>query len=161
MPDLTSAAAFGRFLLLGFSLGHGLAHLGHLASDALELDEDGIDGLAVLLEMAPALISRVIELLGPLRLDPGIAQLFQIGQRRIDHPRAGHVIAARAFLQPLDQLIAMAGLLGQEMEQQELQIRGAQLAAPAEALIVEAWTAREAPAGETAARGSEAAASAV
>ena len=160
MPDLASAA-LRRFFFLGFALGHGLAHLGHLAPDALELGQDGIDGLAILLEMAPALIGRVIELLGPVGLDPGIAQLFQICQRRIDHPRAGHVIAARALLQPLDQLIAMAGLLGQEMEQQELQIRGAQLAAPAEALVVEARAAREAPAGEAAAGGPEAPAAAV
>ena len=55
----------------------------------------------------------------------------------------------------------MAGLLGQKMEQQELQIRGAQLAAPAEALVVEARAAREAPAGEAAAGGPEAPAAAV
>jgi hypothetical protein len=47
------------------------------------------------------------------------------------------------------------------MEQQELQISGAQLAAPAEALVVEARATRKTPAGETAAGGPEAAAAAV
>src|SRR5262249_38288426 len=132
------------------ALGIGLAHAGHLAPDALELLEDRLDMSLVLREMTPAFLGRVIELLGAFGLDPGIAQLLEICQGRIDHAGARHVVAAGALLQGLDQLVAMARLLGEELEQQQLQPLGPELAAAPEIVIVEARTAPEAPVPEAA-----------
>src|SRR6516162_9228559 len=74
-PDFAPALLL-RLLVLGI----GLAPAGHLAPDALELLEDHLDMGTVLREMMPALLGRMVELLRPLGLDPGIAQLLEIGQ---------------------------------------------------------------------------------
>src|SRR5262249_40051113 len=54
------------------------------------------------------------------------------GQGRIDDARARDVEAAGPFFQGFDQLIAMARLLGEQRQDDQLQVGGVELAAGAE-----------------------------
>src|SRR5262249_15468971 len=85
-----------------------------------------------------------------LRLDRGEADLFEIGEGGIDDTRARAVIAAGAALELLDELIAVARVLLEEMQQQKLQVAGADLAAHPETVAATAAMA-PVPAKEAAA----------
>jgi hypothetical protein len=51
-----------------------------------------------------------------------MAKLFEHGQGRVDHAWAGTVAAADRFLDRLDDLVAVTGLLGDERQNHEAKI---------------------------------------
>src|SRR5215218_435921 len=96
--------------------------------------------------MGAALAGRLIDLLGVLGL--GLcnqAHVFEHGQRRVDDAGARRIFAAGHFLDRLDQLIAVARLVGDQLEQHQAQLAAlehplavaAAMAAPAAGALAE------------------------
>src|SRR5690606_19236202 len=81
-----------------------------------------LDGLAVVGEVAPSVIGDGIELLVAVRLRGDVARLFKPGQRRIDDSRAGRIEALRLLIDGLDDVVAVTGLLLDEVERDEAQV---------------------------------------
>ncbi len=106
--------------------------------------------------MGAALVGNAVQLLGAVRLHRGVADLLQISEGGVDHAGAGRVEAAGTLFQRLDDLVAVAGFLRQQGQDQQLQLAGAELAPGAEALAAEAFAAHEA-AAEAAVSAAEAA----
>src|SRR5271170_7139261 len=71
-----------------------------------------------------------VQLARAFLLDAGMADLVQVGERRIDHAGTGAVEAAGTILDGLDQFIAVSGTLAEQRENEKLQILGAELASP-------------------------------
>ena len=130
--------------------GHRLAHLLHARADPGQLLEQGVDGGALIFQVRKARDRDAVELLRALRLDAGVADLFQVGERGVDHAGAWRVVAVRARLDRLDELVAVAGALGEQGQKQQLQVRGAELAATLQAVQagLERFAAEAAPAAE-------------
>src|SRR5277367_53208 len=104
---------------------HALAH-------PLELPEQGLRPVPMLLEMLFARLGDVMELAVALRLDRGMPDLFQVGEGGVDHARTRYVEPLGALVHGLDDFVAMARLLGEQPEDEELQIDGGQFSAHAE-----------------------------
>src|SRR5205814_9280121 len=99
--------------------------------------EDGVDDGTIGRQEGSTVLGDGIKLLGAARgLEAHIAELFQEGQRRIDDARARAVHAAELVLDGLDQLVAVAGLLGNQLEQHVAQIAVVENAAAAAAVAV-------------------------
>src|ERR1700678_2330401 len=115
-----------------------------------EAGEDGVDLGLVVGENFPALRGQPVELaplwiLARLR----VAHLFKHGHRRIDDARAGRIVAPDPLAELLDDLVAVAGLLGDERENHEPQLAAVEHAALAAADVAAARTpAAERPASE-------------
>ena len=93
-----------------------LGGLGHAA-------EDGVDAGAVLLQRLAARVGGLEELAPGLaggRADEAL--VFQQGQGRIDHAGRGPIGAAGAVFQLLDQLVAVARLLGEQGQDDEAKV---------------------------------------
>src|SRR5215469_11544606 len=77
--------------------------------------EDGLGGIAVLLEIGAAVIGDCVK---PWRLGSRgrIARFRKTGQRRIDDARSRRVPIRRLLLDQLDDLVAATGRLGDERE---------------------------------------------
>jgi len=65
-----------------------------------------------------------VEPLGAVGLRGDVACLFEIGQRRIDDARARGVPALGLLLEDFDDLVAVAGLLGDQRERQQADFAG-------------------------------------
>src|SRR5439155_26556360 len=77
-PQLASRLAQLAVVLFVFIAAlEGPANVAHAVADAFELREQRLHGGAVLVEMPAPLLADAIELLGPLRLDRGVARLLQ------------------------------------------------------------------------------------
>src|SRR5207249_3446462 len=91
--------------------------------DVVHAPEDGVDRGLMFFEGRLALGGDTMQLLAAhLRFDGHIAQFFQQRQGRVDHSRAGAVSAADLLLDGLDNLVAMARLFGDELQDHELQV---------------------------------------
>src|ERR1700730_7965132 len=84
--------------------------------------EHRVDEVAVLLEMGAALLGDGVALLGALDLGGEVARLLEISQRRIDDARARRVPAGGPVFQHLDDLVAVARLLGDQRERDQAQV---------------------------------------
>src|SRR3984893_16452739 len=84
--------------------------------------EHRVDEVAVLLEMGAALLGDGVALLGALDLGGEVARLLEIGQRRIDDARARRVPAGGLVFEHLDDLVAVARLLGDQRERDQAQV---------------------------------------
>src|SRR5271163_2563991 len=118
-----------------------------------EAGEDGVDLGLVVGEDLLALPRQRIEL-APLRVlaRAGVAHLFQHGQRRIDDARARRIFASDPLAELLDDLVAVAGLLGHQRQDHQPQFAAVEhpaLAALESAAMAAAPAARR-PAPETA-----------
>jgi len=125
---------------LGVDIGHAaerLAHRLHPRPDPSQQLQDRVGLLAMQPQMRlPGLGDRV-ELAIAFGGRGGEAGLVEIGERRIHHARTRCVEAAGALLQLADQFVAMRRTRIEQREQQQLQLRAAELAA-AEPLAAEA-----------------------
>src|SRR5665213_3460573 len=92
-------------------------HLGHAG-------EEGLDRLGLFGQQGLALGRDGIELLSAVALGPdlGVAHVLQEGERRIDDPRAWRIGAADGLLDRLDQFVAVTGLVGDQLEQNQAKI---------------------------------------
>src|SRR5580658_3028652 len=77
--------------------------------------------------MGLALRSDAVELARAFRLDTRVANLVEISEGRINHAGTGAVEATGALLDGFDQFIAVSGALGQQGEDQKLEILRAEL----------------------------------
>src|SRR6266851_9341896 len=82
--------------------------------------------------MLLALVGDVIELAGALDLDGGVPDFLEVGERGVHHAGTRYVKTPGAFVQGLDDFIAMARLFRQQPQYKELQIDGGQFSAHAE-----------------------------
>ncbi|KAG1376736.1 hypothetical protein G6F60_015360 [Rhizopus arrhizus] len=96
--------------------------------------------------MRLARLRQVIALLVALLFHRGVAQLFQIGQRGVDHARAGRIEAVAERAQRLDEFIAVARALLKQAQQHQLQVVRRHAASPREPAPVAAETVGVAPA---------------
>src|SRR5262249_28279192 len=78
--------------------------------------------VAVRLEVCAALLGDGVEPLRAFGLRGDVADLFQVGQRRIDDAGARAVPVRGLFLEQLDDFVAVPRLLGDECERDELQV---------------------------------------
>src|ERR1700687_4613760 len=121
--------------------GECLANAVHLAADLRELRQHRVDKSAVLVELGQSGVGDAIELLAAFGFDRGVADLFKIRQRRIDHARARCVETFRGVLKSLDDLVPMRWALLKQSQDDQLHRAGTQLApsenpAPAESCTV-------------------------
>jgi len=98
----------------------------------LEAVEHQRQAFAISVQMRAAGVRQVVALLRTVGFDGGVAQLFQIGQRGVDHTGAGCVEAIAKGTQRFDEFIAVAGVLFQQAQQHHLQIVGRHAAATRE-----------------------------
>src|SRR6266478_1508735 len=99
----------------------------HLAADSCELRQCGVDEGAVLIELLEAGLGDLVKLLAALGFDRRVADLFEVGQRWIDHARARRIEALGGFFERLDDLVAMPRTLLEQSQDDKLQFAGAQL----------------------------------
>src|SRR5262245_56548197 len=98
------------------------AHARRAFADRGQALEHRIDKVAVVVEVRTAFGGDGVKLLGALDLGGDVARLLEIGQGGIDDPRAGRVPARRLLLQHLDDLVAVARLLGDQRERDQPQV---------------------------------------
>src|SRR5262249_47001714 len=104
-----------------------------------------VDEVAVVGEMGAALVGDGVELLGALGLAGHVAGLLEIGERGIDDAGTGRIPAGGLVLQNLDDLVAVARLLGDQGEREQPQVALRQHAAgPHHVAPAHAATAAEA-----------------
>ena len=127
MTRSISTWEMGRRARRGLQVGHGAADpgpggvgpfggFGHAA-------EHGVDASLVLRKRCAAFVGGLIELAAGFAVDrPDEALVFQQRQGGIDHAGAGPVGAARAVFQFLDQLVAVARLLGDQGQDHEAKV---------------------------------------
>ena len=72
--------------------------------------------------MRLALVGDGVELLGALGLGGDVADLFEVGQRRIDHAGARRIPTGGLLLKHLDDLVAVARLLGDQRQRQQAHV---------------------------------------
>src|SRR4029077_8791322 len=87
------------------------AHALHLLPDALDLRDDRIRDVPAFLEEGKAGLGRAVELARGIRRNRRVADLLEIGERRIDDAGARRIKSARALLEFLDDLITVPRLL--------------------------------------------------
>ncbi|CAM2190558.1 hypothetical protein BC2230_80193 [Burkholderia cepacia] len=140
-----------RFVARRFP-GERTAHELHLAREVREACEQRVDPFALGVEMGAAGVGQCITLAVAFRLRRDEADFFEIRERRVHHAGARAVETVRTCVERLDQLVAVARLLGDERKQQQLEIVGAELAAAWHAVVAEiAKAAAPATAAERAA----------
>ena len=98
----------------------------------------------MLVEESFAFGRQAIELFRPLGRDAGVADFFEIGQRRVNHAGAGAVEAAGTLAQQFDEFIAVARLFLEQRQQQQLQFVAAEFAAGPKTGAIGAHAALEA-----------------
>ena len=108
-----------------------LADAGHFFADGGEFGERYLDQITIVVDALLAAFGNAVELFRAADFDFGLAGLFEIGERRIDDARAWHIEAAGALFEGLDQFIAVARLLGEQSEDDQLQVGRIELAAGA------------------------------
>ncbi|MNT09947.1 hypothetical protein D3C72_1447550 [compost metagenome] len=81
-----------------------------------------VQGDGLLGQRIKACSGDAVELLAAMHLADDQLAFFQEGQGRIDDARAWAVVAAEQAFDLADQVIAMAGLLGQHRQQQQSQV---------------------------------------
>src|SRR5215831_2087502 len=98
------------------------AHARNPLADEGQPLEHRVDEVAVLVEMGAALVGDGVALLGALDLGGDVAGLFEIGQRRIDDAGARRVPAGGLVFEHLDDLVAVARLLGDQRKRDQAQV---------------------------------------
>ncbi|CAG9242743.1 hypothetical protein BDI4_120197 [Burkholderia diffusa] len=125
-----------RFAACRFA-GERAAHEFHLAREVRETCEQGVDAFALRIEMRAAGVGQRIALAVAFRLRGDEADFLEIRERRIHHAGARAIETVRARVERLDQFVTVARLLGDQREQQQLEIVGAELAAARHAVVTE------------------------
>ena len=123
---------------------HRLAQSVDALAGLAEEIERRFDRRAVVGEVGPALVGDGVELLVALGRRGDVAGLLEEGQRRIDDARARRIEALRLFLDGLDQVVAVARLLLDEVQRDQPQVAAGQHAADAE-IAAEAVPVAELP----------------
>jgi len=108
------------------------AHQAHLLAEKIELGPHHVGTVAVRFDVGPSLGRQGITLAITLHRHRRVPDLLEIGQGRIDHPRARRVETIRASLEELDELIAVTRRLGQQRDEQQLKIIGTEFPAARE-----------------------------
>ena len=126
-------------LLVPALVGDAVAQRGHEVADrpadlgplavppalaaAFQLLDQFVDFLGIFGKVRAALVGRLEHLLRILRLLLGDeAHVLEHGQSRIDDARARRIIAPGHLLDRLDQLVAVARLVGDQLEQHQAQL---------------------------------------
>src|SRR5262249_33919726 len=109
-------------VLLAVTLLPGAAPARELFADRFEPFEHHVGDVAVFLEISAAFFGDGVALLRALGVGGDVASLFEEGQRRINGACAWAVSAACLLLHDLDQLVAVARLLGDQREREQLQV---------------------------------------
>src|SRR6266540_883753 len=98
------------------------AHARNLLADGGKALEHSVDEVAIVVEIRPAFVGDGVKLLGAFRLRRDVAGLLEISQRRVNDARTRRVPAGGLFLEHLDDLVAVARLLGDERERDQAQV---------------------------------------
>src|SRR5438067_2576502 len=130
-----------KLLHLVHQVGH-LGPLGRLPAGGDPL-ADVVDRRLLVLEVAPTLVGDGVDLLALLLARADIAEVLEHLQRGVHRARAGTVVAAHAVLEGADDVVAVARLVLEQLEDDVLEV-----AATEQSL---AWTAEAAPAATPAA----------
>jgi len=109
-------------LVIVFGSIEMLADACRFLADGGEALEHRIDEVAVLFEMRAARVGDGAELFCTLGLRRDVARLFQIGECRIDDARARRIPARGALFEQLDDLVAVAWLLGDQRERDQAEV---------------------------------------
>ncbi|CAN0627665.1 protein of unknown function [Burkholderia multivorans] len=120
------------------------AHEFHLPGKVRETREQQADAVVLRIEMCAARVGERVALAVAFGLHRDETDFLEIGQRRVDHAGTRAVEALRAGVERLDQFVAVTRLLGEEREQQQLQVVGAELAAARHRFVVAAESAKAA-----------------
>src|ERR1700734_4403358 len=105
------ATAILGVALAGLLCMHRSTQAVHALTHPLELSKQGLRPVAMLAQMLLARLGDVVELAGAFRLDRGMPDLFQIGERGVDPARARDVEPLGALVQGFDDFVAMPRLL--------------------------------------------------
>src|SRR5262249_53502328 len=111
------------------------AHARDLLADRGEPREHGVDESAVLHEMGAAFLGDSVELLGALALGGDMARFLEIGVGGIEDAGARRMPARGLVLEHLDDLVAVARLLGDQRERDQPQVALGQHAAGAHHVV--------------------------
>src|ERR1700730_3455964 len=117
--------------------GEGLPNSVHLPANSGELRQHGLGKNAIFVEPRQSGLGDAIELLATLGFDRGVADLFEVGEGRIDHTRTRRVEALGRFFKRLDDLVPMTGALLKQSQNHQLELTRAQLAPSKEAAPAE------------------------
>ena len=98
------------------------AGLGHLRPVFLHRGEDHVGDVAVAGEMGAAGLGDGVDLLVALGAGDGVAGFLEVGQRRVDDAGARAVGAVGTLLQGLDDVVAVARLLGEQGEDDQAEV---------------------------------------
>src|SRR5262245_45720548 len=98
------------------------AHARNALADEGKPLEHRVDEVAVLVEMSAAFVGDGVELLGTLGLSGDVTRLLEIGQRRINDAGARRIPAGGLVFEHLDDLVAVARLLGDQRERDQAQV---------------------------------------
>src|SRR3979411_2384723 len=110
----------------GFFGVHRTAYSLHAFADSTELRKQRVRRAAIVLQVLLTRVGDVVELAGAVDLDSGMPDFFEIRERGVDHAGTRYVKTLGAFVQGLDDFVAMAGLFREQPQYQELKVDGAQ-----------------------------------
>src|ERR1700676_2508567 len=116
----------------GFLCAHRAADPFHSFPDSTELCKQRVRGAAIVVQMLLTRVGDAVELAGALGLDGGVPDFLKVGESGVHHAGTRYVETLGAFVQGLDDFIAMARLFRQQPQYKELQIDGGQFSAHAE-----------------------------
>src|SRR5262245_32341871 len=117
-----------------------MAHAGDFLADGSETLEHRIDEVAIGVEIGAAFVGDGVELLGALGLRGDVACLFEISQRRVNYAGARRIPAGGLLFEHLDDLVAVARLLGDQRECDQAQVALRQHAPGAHHLAIPTMT---------------------
>src|SRR4030095_9242125 len=111
----------------GHQIADGPTDFGPLAAATLAMGlkplNQLIDLVRIFIEVGAAFLRRLIDFLAVLRLlFRDQAHVLEQGQGRVDHAGARRIFAAGHFLDRLDELIAMARLIDDQLEQYQAEL---------------------------------------
>src|SRR6202521_1801390 len=124
--------------------GERLPNSVHLPANSCKLRQYGLGKSAILVEPRQSGVGDAIELLATLGFDRGVADLFEVGESRIDHARTRRVETLGRLFKGLDDLVSMPRAFLKQSQNHQLELAGAQLApaketTPAEPSAVAEW----------------------
>src|SRR5580658_7324723 len=108
--------------------GKCLAHLFHAAANARQRTENRLGIRTIGLEMRFTFGCDVVQLPRSLLFHVGVSDFMEIGQSRINHTRTRRIESARTFFESLDKFIPVCWMLGQQCQDDELNVDCVQFA---------------------------------
>src|SRR5262249_942493 len=145
-PDLAPGFVDGRVadVSLGrFAPEKHLPYALHLLANLFELRHQGVGVGPMFFELRAPRLGDAVYLFPAFALDRRIAHLLQICECGIHHARARRVETTGQLFERLNDLVAVARTLGEQRQNNELQVVGAELAAHENAASSESTTVDE------------------